>query len=94
MKRGGKPYLRMLLKQNGKCFYCYKELWTGKPEHNADCKRGDLATIDHIKPRSKGGSNRKENIVISCQECNLAKADRIYSNEYRFRDIRLSGAGK
>jgi 5-methylcytosine-specific restriction endonuclease McrA len=32
--------------------------------------------IDHVRPRSKGGSNRISNLVIACQPCNEAKADR------------------
>jgi 5-methylcytosine-specific restriction endonuclease McrA len=31
--------------------------------------------IDHVHPRSRGGSNRVANLVISCRACNEAKAD-------------------
>jgi 5-methylcytosine-specific restriction endonuclease McrA len=31
--------------------------------------------IDHVHPRSRGGSNRVSNLVISCRACNEAKAD-------------------
>lgn len=32
--------------------------------------------IEHIKPRSKGGSNRVSNLAISCVPCNQAKGNR------------------
>ena len=31
--------------------------------------------LDHIAPKSSGGSNRPSNLVVSCQSCNLAKAN-------------------
>jgi 5-methylcytosine-specific restriction endonuclease McrA len=33
-------------------------------------------TIDHVVPRSKGGSTTWENCVLACIECNSRKADR------------------
>lgn len=47
------------------CFYCEKII-----ESSADL------TKDHIIPKSKGGSNKKNNIVISCKHCNNSKASR------------------
>jgi 5-methylcytosine-specific restriction endonuclease McrA len=32
-------------------------------------------TIDHVIPRSKGGTNALKNTVASCHACNQAKAD-------------------
>jgi 5-methylcytosine-specific restriction endonuclease McrA len=32
--------------------------------------------IDHQVPRSRGGSNRVSNLVLSCHQCNLAKGNR------------------
>jgi 5-methylcytosine-specific restriction endonuclease McrA len=37
---------------------------------------GDELTIDHVIPRSLGGTSTWENCVLACIECNSAKADR------------------
>jgi len=34
-------------------------------------------TIDHLVPKSLGGSNDIENLVPCCAECNREKADRM-----------------
>ena len=36
----------------------------------------DSLTIDHIVPRSRGGTSSWENCVLACLECNKRKADR------------------
>ena len=33
-------------------------------------------TLDHVIPKSRGGSNTWTNLVTSCQKCNLKKADK------------------
>jgi hypothetical protein len=41
------------------------------------CGRGETAfEIDHVVPRSRGGSDRVSNLVLSCHDCNTAKGDR------------------
>ncbi len=40
------------------------------------CGRGETAfEIDHVVPRSRGGSDRVSNLVLSCHACNTAKSD-------------------
>jgi 5-methylcytosine-specific restriction endonuclease McrA len=42
----------------------------------AYCSAGETRLeIDHVHPRSRGGSNRVSNLVIACRSCNEAKAD-------------------
>ncbi len=56
-------------RDRGRCFYCTKPLtWSEK-------------TIDHVIPRSKGGSNQVWNFVISCEPCNSNKGDDWPSTE-------------
>lgn len=39
-------------------------------------------TIDHIVPRSRGGSNRTENLVTCCWTCNNNKGDMLVTEWY------------
>lgn len=34
-------------------------------------------TIDHVIPKSKGGTNDESNLKISCHKCNNLKSDKI-----------------
>lgn len=39
-------------------------------------KNFELMTIDHIKPKSKGGDDSLENLDPMCESCNSKKADK------------------
>ncbi len=42
----------------------------------AYCGRGETPfELDHIQPRSRGGSDRVSNLALSCHACNVAKGD-------------------
>lgn len=51
----------VLRRDRRKCAYC----------------RGSGDTIDHVIPRSRGGSHSWENCVACCTRCNARKADRL-----------------
>ena len=34
-------------------------------------------TLDHVVPRSRGGSHTWDNVVAACRPCNVRKADRL-----------------
>lgn len=55
---------------NGKCVYCGVNVM---PRFTPSDPRG----FDHVVPRSKGGHNIKENMVVSCRNCNSKKSDSI-----------------
>lgn len=40
-----------------------------------DIVKRSTATIDHLQPKNKGGSNDLENLVVLCDDCNQRKTD-------------------
>ena len=64
VRRGDNTSLRHLFKvYDGTCQYCFKKI------------KYSEATKDHVYPKSKGGSNGSENLVLACKKCNALKAD-------------------
>lgn len=61
------------------CAYCTKELIPPG------------GSIDHIVPRSKGGTDRKENLLMCCQPCNVRKGDMPYMSFVKEIDRDLRG---
>lgn len=56
----------------------------------------DTFTLDHIFPRSKGGSNRRDNKVPCCLCCNRRKTNKkwhvvyyFYNNGWQKKDLKL-----
>jgi 5-methylcytosine-specific restriction endonuclease McrA len=41
------------------------------------CGDSSRLTVDHVIPRSRGGSTAWENMVTACAPCNLRKGDRL-----------------
>jgi CRISPR/Cas system Type II protein with McrA/HNH and RuvC-like nuclease domain len=65
---------KLIQKQGGKCFYCGVGMWVGsvgKKKHLAPL----LATVDHVVPASRGGTNMIDNLVAACRACNSYKGD-------------------
>ena len=54
----------LFLRDGHQCQYCGKH--PSKQE----------LSIDHVIPRSRGGKDTWENLVIACQKCNVRKGDR------------------
>lgn len=59
-------------KWNYKCAYCGSE-------HNL--------TLDHIIPRSSGGSNKISNVLCACKSCNMDKGKQFWSTWYLAKDF-------
>ncbi|OUV27043.1 MAG: hypothetical protein CBC48_14655 [bacterium TMED88] len=49
------------------------------------CKRAD--TVDHLKPRSKGGSNLRSNLVPACKSCNHSKGSEDWLTWYERQEF-------
>lgn len=65
------------LKTSGKCGHC-------------GCKLTDEnITVDHIIPISKGGTNREENLICLCKECNTDKSNMLADPIYYYPYLRV-----
>ena len=42
----------------------------------------DADSIDHVIPRSKGGTHTWENVVAACRRCNLLKGSRLLADTH------------
>jgi 5-methylcytosine-specific restriction endonuclease McrA len=63
--------------QLGCCIYCYKPMWTEKPEGFAikfkltkRQVRFYQCTAEHLLPRQNGGKDSLNNIAAACKYCN------------------------
>jgi 5-methylcytosine-specific restriction endonuclease McrA len=56
---------RLAARDGWKCHWCPKEL------------NGSTATIDHLKNRSEGGSDKLKNLVLACYGCNTERNNRL-----------------
>lgn len=56
-----------------------KEKWNNACAY---CGSEENLTLDHITPRSKGGSDRATNIVCACKECNKSKGHQAWYDWY------------
>lgn len=54
---------RLFEDQKGLCAYCDEPL------------KFEVSSLDHIKAKSKGGTNRKTNFALTCFPCNSMKGD-------------------
>jgi hypothetical protein len=57
--------------QGHRCYYCRRPI-TLKPQFQ---QAPDYATFDHKEPVSRGGTDRRDNIVLACRRCNERKGD-------------------
>lgn len=57
-----------------------KSIWDRFSNYSVRCKLMSVAkyaTVDHVIPRSKGGTDGLENLVIACPHCNRKKGARL-----------------
>lgn len=62
---------RIFARDSFRCLWCGTSVLVGV----SDPKR--RATLDHVIPRSVGGSNRAGNLITCCQHHNEARANRL-----------------
>ena len=61
-----------------------KELWQYKCAY---CGSGKNLTIDHVVPRSKGGTDFTKNVVCCCHDCNQSKSHTHWEEWYFSQDF-------
>lgn len=67
---------KILRRDGWRCWYCGVEL----PRSVSNLT--EAATLDHVLPLSRGGTNAESNLVACCRQCNSRKKTRTLS-EYR-----------
>ena len=71
------------------CHYC------DDPLARPGTRKGRNTHFDHIVPVSKGGTNKKSNLVVCCRWCNTKKAGRSYIDFlYWLRSKCIKGVGR
>lgn len=64
--------VRVWKRDRWRCRYCGRAVeMPGLHPHEA------MATVDHVVPKSAGGSNKVRNLVTACLKCNNEKGDHL-----------------
>ena len=75
----------VFMKHNYICTSCgVKCVHPNKDNYN----QSNAATLDHIIPKSKGGSHTYDNVTLLCRSCNTTKRDLILKT-YKKNDMQL-----
>lgn len=76
---------KRVLKSRDNCAYCGRMFLMRNDDfiHN----RPSSFTIDHLTPKSKGGTNHPDNLVPCCKSCNSKKQSKTLE-EYRHYFLR------
>lgn len=72
---GGLSRVAVFKKTDGLCAYCGEQ---------------EASTIDHMIPKSRGGSGKYKNLIGACLDCNNAKSDMTPDE---FREAFFAGRG-
>jgi len=73
---------RLYERQGGLCFYCKRLMVLAKGGDDGRCP-SDLATIEHLEPKSRGGTMSDANTVAACFWCNNDRSDGLVINQSR-----------
>lgn len=63
--------LALYIRDGFTCAYCGRDL------RNADARD---VTLDHLLPRSAGGSNEATNLITACLRCNSQRGNKAYAD--------------
>lgn len=73
--------LEIFARDDFTCRYCGTQYdicraWDDAPRWMGGQRWHGLLHVDHVVPRSRGGSDDAANLVTACARCNLSKYDR------------------
>lgn len=54
----------------------------------------DELTLDHLIPKSKGGSNKRENLRLTCIHCNRSRGNSLFPPPQKHQSSSLNNSGK
>lgn len=63
-----------------------KEAWGHRCAY-CGCQRPADLTLDHIRPRMRGGPSRRSNLVPACRGCNQDKGTADWRNWFRLQSF-------
>src|ERR1051325_8818606 len=67
MSIGESKRASIIARDDSTCYLCHRVL------------DYDEITIDHVKPKSRGGTNARDNLKVACFRCNGIKGERLVS---------------
>lgn len=56
--------------QDGRCYYCDRQMWEACDGSNTENRSNLICTAEHLQARRDGGRDSASNIVAACKWCN------------------------
>lgn len=73
-----KRLIQLSESQNHRCCYCGRHTYFGRHHKRPPgMPKLSMATIEHVVPRSMGGVNHRDNLVMACEACNTKRRDHV-----------------
>jgi len=70
--------------QNARCYICGREVIY---DRHGDDPYNQRAEVEHIWPKTLGGSNNETNLTIACERCNKMKDDYIDYSDFHYEEV-------
>lgn len=76
---------RVAIKSRGKCYHCGKKAIKAEISPRGYLRffdeNGNAYHTDHLKERRNGGMNHEDNLVLSCETCNVGRRNKKAQND-------------
>lgn len=79
--------------QGGRCYYCSRHMVLPLKQIKGQSSPANMATLDHMLPRSRGGTLTYGNTVLACHSCNCDKGSLTAAEYLDLLDQRRRLAG-